>query len=109
MSPGAIPALLTGLRPISLSISLLVNAQASKREKVDIISTILGIVAEGAISKTHLMYRSNLDSRSLKKYTVLMIEKELLSSVKDDHESYRLTEKGRDFLQRYTDLEVLLV
>jgi len=86
-------------------------ASATKREKVDIIATVLGIAREGAISKTHLMYRSNLDSRALKRYISLATEKGFLSSERDgnNHESYCLTEKGRDFLQRYKGLEALLV
>jgi predicted transcriptional regulator len=85
------------------------TARLLKREKVDIISAILSIVAEGETCKTHLMYKSNLDSRALKKYIILMVEKGFLSTKKDDHESYHLTEKGRDFLQRYNGLEMLLV
>ena len=84
---------------------------APKRGKVDIISTMLVIAGEGGIAKTHLMYRSNLDSRALKKHIALVTEKGFLSSERDgdNHETYHLTEKGRDFLQRYKGLEGLLV
>jgi predicted transcriptional regulator len=77
-----------------------------KRESVDIISEILSFVADGVTAKTHLMQRSNLDSRAMKSYMAVMTEKGLLSSERNgSHESYHLTEKGKDFLQTYNTLE----
>jgi predicted transcriptional regulator len=77
-----------------------------KRESVDIISEILNIVADGVTAKTHLMQRSNLDSRAMKSYMAVMAKKGLLSSEKKgSHESYRLTDKGKEFMQTYNTLQ----
>ena len=67
-------------------------------------------MGDGETAKTHLMYRSNLDYKELKKYMALMTEKGLLSSRMDDghHDSYHLTEKGKGFLQLYKELEQFL-
>jgi predicted transcriptional regulator len=83
--------------------------QTQKREKVDIISEILGTVADGMTAKTHLMQKSNLDSRAMKSYMAIIAEKGLLSSEKDGpHELYHLTERGRGFLQTYNALQEYL-
>lgn len=81
-----------------------------KRESIDIISEMLNNVVDGVHAKTHLQQRSNLDSREMKHYMVIITERGLLSSVKDGrgHESYRLTERGRDFLLAYNNLEGFL-
>ena len=81
-----------------------------KRGRGKIISVILSAAADGESTKTHLMHRSNLDSRELKRYISLLTESGLLLMQKNDdnHESYYLTEKGRDFLQRYNELEKYL-
>jgi len=87
-----------------------VGIRPRKRGRGQIISTILTAAAEGESTKTRLMYRSNLDSRELKKYMTLLTESGLLLLEKHDnlHESYYLTDKGRDFLQRYNELEKFL-
>ena len=56
------------------------------------------------------MYKSNLDSRELKRYIALLTNNGLLLLRRDteNRESYYLTDKGRDFLQRYNELEKFL-
>ena len=77
-----------------------------KRESVDIISEILSSVSVGVTAKTHLMQRSNLDSRAMKSYMAVIAEKGLLTAEKNgSHETYRLTDKGKDFLQAYNNLQ----
>ena len=91
-------------------ISFPLLAVRLKRGRGQIISTILTAAADGETTKTRLMYKSNLDSRELKRYIALLTESKLLLLKKDDgnHESYYLTDKGKDFLQRYNDLEKFL-
>ena len=85
------------------------QTEVRKRESIDIISEILGSVAEGVNAKTHLQQRSNLDTREMKRYMAVITEKGFLSSERNDgHESYRLTERGRGFLQAYSALEGFL-
>ena len=88
----------------------LLSLRLPKRGRGQIISTILTAASQGESSKTRLMYKSNLDSRELKRYIALLTANGLLSLRKDSgsHESYYLTDKGRDFLQRYNELEKFL-
>ena len=81
-----------------------------RREKFDIIAEILGIAANGGVAKTHLMYKSNLDYKQLKRYLSFVTENGLLLSTREDgnHDSYHLTDKGRDLLQLYGDMQKLL-
>lgn len=86
------------------------QTQVRKRESIDIISEILSFVVDGVTAKTHLQQRSNLDSREMKHYVDIITQKGFLSSERDGHghESYHLTERGRDFLHAYKTLEGFL-
>ena len=88
----------------------LLSLPLPKRGRGKIISAILAAASEGESSKTRLMYKSNLDSRELKRYIALLTDSGLLFMRKDQgsRESYFLTDKGRDFLQRYNELEKFL-
>ncbi len=99
-----------GATPVLMFFLLLTTARPPKRGRGQIISDILSSAADGETTKTHLMYKSSLDSRELKKYISLLTGSQLLAQLKDDnnHESYRITEKGREFLQRYNDLRKYL-
>ena len=99
----------TGMRSLA-AVILLASTRPAKRESLGIISAILDITADGETAKTHLMYKSNLDHKQLKRYLSLMTESGLLMLKRDgnNHDSCHLTEKGREFLQRYQDLEKLL-
>ena len=77
-----------------------------RRVPTQIILTLLGSLEAGAVAKTHLMYRANLDSRALKRYLAFLTEKGLVADREfDGRTAYVLTEKGMDFLIRYRDLE----
>ena len=97
------------LAPAALALSPLL-VRPTKRGRGQIISSILAAAAEGESSKTRLMYKSALDSRELKKYMALLTDTGLLLRRKSDgnRESYYLTDKGREFLQRYVELEKFL-
>ena len=96
------------MAPAALALFPLV-VRPTKRGRGQIISSILAAAAEGESSKTRLMYKSALDSRELKKYMALLTDTGLLLRKSDgNHESYYLTDKGRDFLQRYVELEKFL-
>jgi predicted transcriptional regulator len=104
VSAGFLPPLVGCLR-LTGYLFLPFGAQTLRRERVEIIQAILNSLAEGTNTKTRLMYKSNLDSRALKKYLAFMSEKGLLTEEKGSHVSYSLTEKGKDFLQRCKDME----
>jgi predicted transcriptional regulator len=95
---------------IASSIMLLNSLQFSKRERIEIITEILKDVGGGVTAKTRLMYKSNLDTRALKKYLDFMTEMDLLRAERDHfgHSSYHLTEKGKRLLIRYSELEAML-
>ena len=67
------------------------------RSKVEITAAILNAVGKGA-KKTRIMYIANLSYNLLEKYLKKIIKASLLR-VNDNF--YRVTEKGRIFLERY--------
>ena len=107
-APGGAPGWSEALSAVAF-IPLL-SVRLPKRGRGQIISTILAAASEGESSKTRLMYKSNLDSRELKRYIALLTNNGLLLLRRDtrNRESYYLTDKGRDFLQRYNELEKFL-
>jgi predicted transcriptional regulator len=72
---------------------------AKHRHRVDIIADILRIAAEGA-RKTRIMYVANLSYSILDKY---LEETTDLGFVQAGMNRYEITEKGRTFLEKYTE------
>jgi predicted transcriptional regulator len=68
------------------------------RDRLQIIADILSVVRDGA-KKTHVMYQANLSFTLLKRYLTEVLEAGLVSC--DDEEFYRLTGRGRSFLDRF--------
>ena len=84
------------------------NPSAKRRDKLFIIAEILEIAKEGSL-KTQIMYRANLSFTQLNDYLGFMLRIGLLDKIlKNDRETYRATEKGVDFLQRYREITELL-
>ena len=84
------------------------NPSAKRRDKLFIIAEILGIAKEGSL-KTQIMYRANLSFTQLNDYLNFMLKISLLKKIlENDRETYRATEKGVDFLQRYREITELL-
>jgi len=84
------------------------NPSAKRRDKLFIIAEILDIAKEGSL-KTQIMYRANLSFTQLNDYLNFMLKISLLCKIlKNDRETYRATEKGVDFLQRYRGITDLL-
>jgi predicted transcriptional regulator len=67
------------------------------RRRVDIIADILGTAANGA-KKTRIMYVANLSHELLEKYLGQTIN---MGFVQVNRMGYEVTERGRDFLERY--------
>ena len=59
-----------------------------------------------------MMYNCNLSFRQLKKYLGYLLDKGLLHSVADDKNSelslFKITKKGRKFLEAYKGLKSLM-
>jgi predicted transcriptional regulator len=84
------------------------NPSAKRRDKLYIIAEILEIARDGVL-KTQIMYRANLSFTQLNDYLGFMLRISLLERVlRNDRETYRATEKGMDFLQRYREINELL-
>jgi predicted transcriptional regulator len=78
------------------------------RDKLYIIATILEIARDGSL-KTQIMYRANLSFTQLNDYLRFMLKISLLERIlQNDRETYRATEKGIDFLQRYREIHSLM-
>jgi predicted transcriptional regulator len=67
------------------------------RGKLQIIADILSVIRDGA-KKTHVMYQANLSFTLLRRYLSEVLEAGLVI-VDDDW--YRLTSRGRKFLDRF--------
>ena len=71
------------------------------RDRLQIIADILCVVRGGA-KKTHVMYRANLSFTLLKRYLAEVLEAGLVSR-DDEEDGYRLTGRGRSFLDRFDE------
>ncbi len=70
---------------------------------MDVARDIL-LAALNAERKTRIMYRANLDTRGMRRYFAVLMEKGLLEMVDDvdnDGVLYRTTERGRIFIEGY--------
>jgi predicted transcriptional regulator len=70
---------------------------AKNRDKVDIIAALMQAANSGA-NKTNIMLRANLSYQLLEKYLGTAIR---LSFIQQNNKIYVLTERGREFLNRY--------
>ena len=70
------------------------------RDRLQIIADILSVVRDGA-KKTHVMYQANLSFTLLKRYLAEVLEAGLVRC--DDEDGYRLTGRGRSFLDRFDE------
>lgn len=94
---------------------MLVNTKkrsgSNHRGRFDIIADILD-ASFGGVRKTHLMYRCNLSFRQLKHYLGFMLNKGLMCAVADDEDSdlglFKITDKGKKFLNTYNGLKGLM-
>jgi predicted transcriptional regulator len=71
------------------------------RDRLQIIADILSVVRDGA-KKTHVMYQANLSFTLLKRYLTEVLEAGLVRC-DDEEDGYRLTRRGRSFLDRFDE------
>ena len=77
-----------------------------KRDRVEIMAEILGLCSEPR-TKTHVMYGTNLSWKMLQYYLSELQSLELLE-VKDSSSRYVVTKRGREFVEKWKDLQQLL-
>lgn len=69
------------------------------RGRMDIIADILSVASRDA-KKTQIMYQANLSYKVLQKYLAEVVGASLVCFENEKH-CYRLTDKGRKFLEAY--------
>ncbi|MCD6301269.1 MAG: hypothetical protein J7L82_04285 [Staphylothermus sp.] len=87
------------------------NTQSMHRSKIDLIESILKYIHdEGYAKKTHILYASNLNTRSLEKFLKYLIEIKAVEVVEKQkqHHSYVITMHGREILRIIMKLKMLL-
>ncbi|MGH9922131.1 MAG: winged helix-turn-helix domain-containing protein [Nitrososphaerales archaeon] len=78
-----------------------------KRGFFDIIASLLQILEEGACNKTALASRANLATRSSTSYVDILLQFNLVSK-DESRKAFKLTEKGRMFLEEYKKLKMFI-
>jgi len=79
----------------------------SKRSRYEIISTILKISVDG-VTITKIVYRANLNFKIAREYLAYLIELDMICvENKNGKTIYKTTDKGKDFLKKFSELEGL--
>jgi len=80
----------------------------SKRGRLEIIYEILSVCRKPA-KKTSILYRCNLSYNQLQKYLEYLMTQDLLSSPQSEPlKFYIITDKGKEFLDEYKRLDIIL-
>ena len=74
-----------------------------KRGTLSITESILQALKEGPELKTHVAYKSKIDSRTIEKYLTFLMELRLVKSTPSS--KYAITKKGVEFLKQYAKLK----
>jgi len=91
------------------TLKLQVEEPFSNRSRLGIIYQIVWICHDAQVSQTKLMYKANLSYFQLKKYVNTLLIKGLLhETVHDGKKSYRITPRGRQYIESFRDLTRLL-
>jgi predicted transcriptional regulator len=77
-----------------------------KRDRIEIMAEILDLCSEPR-TKTHVMYGTNLSWKMLQHYLSELQTLELLE-VHNDSTKYVATMRGREFLEKWRELQQLL-
>ncbi|MBM5805659.1 MAG: transcriptional regulator [Candidatus Verstraetearchaeota archaeon] len=72
-----------------------------------VVEAILTTALNGA-SKTHIVYRANLNFKICQRYLKDLESKGLLMCIEDSAKRYTTTEKGSEFLDQYSKIKELL-
>ena len=74
-----------------------------KRGTLSITESILHALKEGPELKTHVAYKSKIDSRTIEKYLSFLTSLHLVKPTSSG--KYTITRKGIDFLKQYAKLK----
>jgi predicted transcriptional regulator len=82
--------------------------ERKRRDRLYILAEILNI-AKGGSLKTQIMYRANLSFAQLNEYLNFLTKMEFLEIQNENRKNnYVTTSKGDRYLEKYTDLALLL-
>jgi predicted transcriptional regulator len=84
----------------------MVRMNHSNRGRLEILGDILCLSKE-EISKTHIMYRANLSHDQVSRYLRELQDMDLIERV-GDKKLYRMTDRGRSYLDSYESLKQML-
>jgi len=80
-----------------------------RRDRLSIIAEILEIARKGVL-KTKIMYQANLSFAQLNDYISLLLDLNLLKTLKvSERNIYETTDKGSRFLQRFGEIREIMV
>ena len=82
----------------------MVDGKRQYRSRIQIAANILEIAKEGS-RKTKIMYLGNLSFDLLQKYLEMLVNYELLELHGSPDKGYIATEKGKQFLEDYYELQ----
>jgi predicted transcriptional regulator len=84
-----------------------VNMHMKYRDKLDIISDILGVASGGGVTKIKIMYRAFLSYKVSKEYLMMLSENDLIRYDKDT-QRFKTTERGLMFLQMHNEMRDMI-
>jgi predicted transcriptional regulator len=84
-----------------------VRRSRGNRNRIDIVGQILGAATGGGTKKIQMMYQANLSYAQLKKYLMVLTERDLLRHDLDT-QTFKTTEKGHKFLETYNQFDELM-
>jgi predicted transcriptional regulator len=84
-----------------------VTRSRGNRNRIDIAGQILGAANGGGTKKIQIMYQANLSYAQLKKYLMVLTERDLLRYDLDT-QTFKTTEKGHKFLETYNQFDELM-
>ena len=83
------------------------KSASARRSGIEIIAEILEEARQG-ITKTKLVYRTNLNFLVVRKHLDLLLEKNLLELVDGSTKLYMTTQKGSEFLSEFRKIKGML-
>ncbi len=77
-----------------------------KRSRWELIYDVLKVtLEERSAKKTRIMQRAYLDWRNFQKYFQLLLEKGFIAKCNNPEDSYEITEKGMELLERLKNVD----
>ncbi|MEM4284759.1 MAG: winged helix-turn-helix domain-containing protein [Candidatus Nitrosocaldus sp.] len=80
-----------------------------KRNRFDIVADILTVLEkEGAMYKTQIASKCNLDTRMLSRYIDMLLDARLIMRARDQPRAFIITDEGKRYLMLYSKIKQML-